>query len=180
MENWRDIPGYESIYQASDQGRIRTCEGKVTANKAFQRRVWKQRVLRQKVQKRNASTRYADARVDLWKDGRKKTFLVSRLVAMTWCEGYADYLTVDHKDGNTLNNRADNLQWVTRGDNIRKGYAQGFYPQIHVMLIDDAGEKKTFRSLRSAGRFLGCSSPKMSRLIRHDDPRFGQYKIVIF
>lgn len=129
---------------------------------------------------RQSSAGYADARVDLWKDGAKKTLLVARLVAMTWCEGYADDLTVDHIDGNTENNHADNLQWVSRADNIRKGYSQGFYPQIHVMLIDENGKKRMFRSLMSASRFLGCSSPKMSRLIRHENPRFGQYRIVTF
>ena len=180
MENWRDIPGYEGIYQASDCGRIRTCDGKVTGNMRCPHRVWKQRILRQKIQVRQGSSGYADARVDLWKNGEKKTLLVARLVAMAWCEGYADDLTVDHIDGNTENNHADNLQWVSRAENIRKGYSQGFYPQIHVILVDEEGNKMMFRSLRSASRFLGCSSPKMSRLIRHEDPQIGQYKIVIF
>lgn len=180
MENWRDIPGYEGIYQASDCGRIRSCEGKTTVNSKGRRRVWKQQIIKQRTRMRRSSSHYEDARVDLWKDGRRKTILVSRLVAMTWCGGYKSGMTVDHMDGDTLNNRADNLQWVSRGDNIRKGYSQGFYPQIHVMLIGRNGEKKAFRSLRSAGRFLGCSSPKMSRLIRLGEPRYGDYKILIF
>lgn len=45
MEKWRDIPGYEALYQASTEGRIRTCEGKTTRNARFAKRVWKQRIL---------------------------------------------------------------------------------------------------------------------------------------
>jgi len=180
MEKWRDIPGYEGLYEASNWGRIRSCAGKVTRNANGIERVWPQRILKQKYQQRRSSTGYSDARIDLYKDGTKKTFLVARLIAITWVDGYEDGLTVDHIDGNSINNRADNLQWVSRGDNIRKGYSQGYYPQIHVMLIDDTGKKELFRSLRSAGRFLGCNSQKMSRLIRHDEPRFGIYKIVTF
>lgn len=180
MEQWRDIPGYEGIYQASNEGRVRTCEGKVTSNARCTHRVWKQRILKHKIRFRNASTCYADARVDLWKDGEKKTCLVARLVAITWCDGYAHGLTVDHQDGNPLNNRADNLRWVTMAENIRSGYEKGFYPQIHILLVDEAGEKMAFRSLRSAGRYLGCSSAKMSRLIREKEPMYGKYKIFIF
>ena len=180
MEKWRDIPGYEGLYQASDLGRIKSCKRIIARKGGSEQRMQKERILKQRVKVRNESSGYADARVDLYKDGSKKTLLVARLVAMTWCEGYAADLTVDHINGDTLINRADNLQWVSRGDNIRKGYSQGFYPQIHVMLIDEYGKKKAFRSLRSAGKFLGCSSPKMSRLIQKPDPKYGEYKIVIF
>ena len=48
---------------------------------------------------------------------RKNT--VHRLIAMTFVPGYFDGATVDHIDGNRLNNRADNLQWVTRSENTR-------------------------------------------------------------
>ena len=126
-EQWKDIPGYEGIYQASNLGRIRTCEGKVTSSARFSHRVWKQRILSQK-SSRNKKGR-TDFRVELWKDGSHKTFLVSRLIAMTWCDGYQSGFTVNHKNGDHLDNRAENLEWLSLGDNIRHGFANGFYPQ---------------------------------------------------
>ena len=50
-------------------------------------------------------------RVDLWKDGKPKTFLVCRLVATTFLEDLIDTnMTVNHKDGNRFNNCIDNME----------------------------------------------------------------------
>lgn len=124
-ESWKDIPGYEKLYQASTLGRIRTCEGKTTSSARFEKRVWKQRIMKQKLNK-NGKGR-TDARVCLWKDGSVKTWLVARLVAITWCAGYEEGLTVNHKDGNQLNNSAENLEWISRKENIQHGYKTGLY-----------------------------------------------------
>ena len=126
-EEWKDIPGYEGLYQASTQGRIRTCEGKVTSNARFPHRVWKQRIMKQKYTTNRKGR--SDCRVELWKGKEHKTWLVSRLVALTWCDGFKEGYTVNHKNGNMLDNRSDNLEWLSHGDNIRHGFAHGLYPQ---------------------------------------------------
>lgn len=56
-------------------------------------------------------------------------FLVHRLVASAYCEGFAPGLTVNHKDGNKLNNRASNLEWITKADNLRHAHATGLCRQ---------------------------------------------------
>ena len=127
MEEWKDIPGYEGLYQASNTGEIRTCAGKITSNARYGQRVWKQRIMKQKYSIGKNGRR--DFRVELWKDGQHRTWLVSRLVALTWCEGYQDGWTVNHKNGDPKDNRADNLEWLSHGDNIRHGFATGLYPQ---------------------------------------------------
>ena len=76
---WRDIPEYEGIYQASNYGDIRTVEGKTTYTKLHGKRVWKSRVLKGK-----GDHFTPGRRVSLWKDGKSKDYLVSRLVAMTF------------------------------------------------------------------------------------------------
>lgn len=53
---------------------------------------------------------------------KKRKFAVHRLVAQYFVEGYEDGLVVNHIDGNSLNNNADNLEWVTQRINIIKGY----------------------------------------------------------
>jgi len=166
MEEWKAIPGYEGLYEASTFGRIRTTEGKTTANARFPKRVWKQRILKQKYSTRkNAIKR--DARVSLWKDGKEKTFLVARLVAMVWCSGYSDDLTVNHIDGNPENNHADNLEWISLKANIIHGYETGQYKtQIPCILVNEKTlERKWFRSRSEASRFVGRSDGYVEQCI---------------
>lgn len=168
MEQWRDIPGYETLYQASDHGRIRTCEGKVTGNARYARRVWKQRILKQKVC-RNKKGRY-DARVELWKDGKHKTFLVSRLIAMTWVDGYSPELTVNHRDGNPLNNKADNLEWLSLADNIKQGFEDGLYPTCHQIRLKAGNMIFHHDSLADASRSIGRSSGYVHECLKKHRP----------
>ena len=130
MEQWKDIPGFEGLYQASNLGRIRTAEGKTTSSARFPVRVWKQRIIKPKATKNKKGR--CDLRVDLWKGKEHKTWLVSRLVALTWCEGYQDGWTVNHINGDHLDNRAENLEWLSLGDNIRHGFATGLYPSARA------------------------------------------------
>ena len=149
---WKDIPGFEGIYQASNTGSIRTKPGKVTSNRRYAHREWKTRVLKVKYLK----GRRKDARVTLWRDGKESDHLVSRLVAMTWVDGYAPGLTVNHIDGNPENNATDNLEWVSIGDNIRKGYETGLFSKCQkpITLIGETACIK-FDSMAQASRFLG-------------------------
>ena len=153
-EKWKPIPGYDGIYEASTEGRIRTCEGKTTYTKRHGVRLWKQRILKPKAPK--ADGYRGDLRVSLWKNGKNKDFLVARLVAMTWVDGYAEGMTVNHIDGNHLNNRANNLEWVTLADNIRHGFRNGLFSshQKCVTLSSVDGVKYHFDSMAEADRFL--------------------------
>lgn len=155
MEHWKAIPGYEGLYEASSFGRIRTAEGKTTSNARYPSRVWKQRIMKQKLGLRKGKKGF-DARVIIWKDGKPNTFLVSRLIAMTWCDGYQEGFTVNHKDGNPLNNRASNLEWISLADNIKHGFENGLYTnQKQCTLLDKNGLKKVFRSQSEASRAIG-------------------------
>ena len=163
MEEWRDIPGYEGIYEASTHGRIRSKAGKTTHSVRNGTRFWKQRILKQKVCQ-NKRGRW-DARVDLWKDGTHKTFLVARLVAMAWVDGYNHEMTVNHRDGHTLNNRADNLEWLSRADNIKQGFEDGLYSTCYQIRLKAGNMIFHHDSMAEASRSLGrCSGYIHDRL----------------
>ena len=165
-EIWKDIPGYEGVYQASNLGRIRTAEGKTTYTKFHGQRKWTQRVLKPKACRDFNACGY---RVSLWKDGKHKDFLVARLVCTTWHENLIDTkMTVNHKDGNRLNNHIDNLEWLSLGDNIRHGFEHGLYKQDKTILTSvSTGEKFEFRSKSEASKFLRRNPGYLNCLVQN-------------
>lgn len=169
MEKWRPIPGFEGIYEASSHGRIRTAEGKTTTSRKHGIVHWKQRILKQHTVARKSGSG-SDARVTLWKDKEPHYFLVSRLVALTWCPGFSKDKTVNHIDGDPANNKADNLEWVSLSENIRKGFEAGlFSSQKAVILTDPQGKNMSFRSMAEASRFLGKGAGYISGILAKGD-----------
>lgn len=108
-ENWKDIVGYEGLYQVSNMGNIRSVERIVMFGN--RERTVKPSNLRY-FKKANG---YLS--VKIYKHCRQYTFYVHRLVAMAFCDGYFDTADVNHKDGNKSNNVYTNLEWCTRSEN---------------------------------------------------------------
>ena len=173
MEEWKDIPEYEGIYQASTFGNIRTVEGKITSNKRYKTRHWKSRILK------GRGDHYATGkRVGLWKNGKVKDCLVARLVAITFLGVPPEGFTVNHIDGNRLNNRMDNLEWLSIGDNIRHGFATGLYPTKQVALQRE-GQHFEFLSMTKCDEFLrrakGYTSNSLKKRSKLYDAEGNEY-----
>lgn len=162
-------------------GRVRT-HNKTTYTERHGVRHWKDRVMKQKVDV------YNNCRITIWKDGKDYTFLVARLVADAFCGEYIDTkLTVNHIDGNRLNNKAENLEWMTLSDNIRDGFNNGLYSatQKRCVLIDGKGNKYDFESQASASRFLqknvGYISERVIRGLKYAmDAQGNEYEIISY
>lgn len=60
-----------------------------------------------------------------------KYLFVHRLIAELFCDNQYGYEQVDHIDGNKMNNRADNLEWVTASENLRRAYQNGLKKPNH-------------------------------------------------
>ena len=107
-EEWRLIEGYGGKYLVSNLGRIKSLKH---ANA---------RLLTPFMNNKGYD------RVCLSHFGKAHHFLVSRLVAQAFCPNPDPEIcnTVDHIDGDTLNNRADNLRWMSQQDNY-KAYCEG-------------------------------------------------------
>lgn len=152
FEIWKDIPRYPG-YQASNLGRIRT-HNKITYTELHGERHWKDRVLKFKP----SAPKGIGYRISLWKDGKSKDYLVARLIATTFLEDLIETnMTVNHKDGNRLNNNIDNLEWLSREDNIKEGFRTGLYKSIEKScILKDLSDfnEYYFNSLSAANRFL--------------------------
>jgi len=127
-EIWKDIKGYEGYYQASNLGRIKSL--------LFQNNVWNKKYKREKILKPKI-TKNGCSRVELWKDGKHKTYLTYRLVAFTFFEKDMNNtdLTVNHIDGNRLNNNLSNLEIISLKENIQHAFKIGLqHSQIKVKI----------------------------------------------
>lgn len=163
---WRDIPGYEGIYQASTTGFIRTVDGKITVQRDGTVLRWKSRIL-----KGRGDCYKTGSRVNLWKDGNHQDFLVARLVALTFLGTPPDGYTVNHIDGNRLNNNVINLEWLSNGDNIRHGFKTGLYANLqNPVLLKNADSSHSFPSKAEASRFLGRKNGYVSNCLKLGRP----------
>lgn len=153
VEIWKDIKGYEGLYQASNLGNIRTYPNKTTFTEKHGVRRWKCRVMK------GRGNYKMGKRVCLWKDGKCKDFLVARLVAFTFYDkDINDHdLTVNHLNGNRLDNNISNLELVTLADNIRHAFNTGLMTHSKAIEITElkTGIKKQFLSLAKASKYIG-------------------------
>lgn len=97
-EIWKDVPGYEGLYQVSNLGNVRSLNYR---NKG------EIRLLSQAVNKKGYK------HVGLHKDKITTTFQVHRLVAIVFISNPKNLPVVNHKDWNPGNNCADNLEWCS-------------------------------------------------------------------
>lgn len=121
MEAWKDIPGYEGLYQVSNYGRVKGLERSVENNHRSHR---PERIVAQsEAGKPTNGQRYLQ--VGLWHNGKVKRFLVHRLVAEAFVPNPESKGTVNHKNTNKHDNRAENLEWATQKENVRHAMALG-------------------------------------------------------
>ena len=180
-EIWKNIKGYEG-YQVSNLGRIRTYN-KTSFTKKHGERHWKNRILKFKpsTSSRESIKQGMGYRVDLWKDGKPKTFLVARLVATTFLEDLINTnMTINHKDGNRLNNKVENLEWISRSDNIKYGFEHNQYSTQKSIILYNNNEEICFRSLSQACNFLKRNSNYISNCIKNHRKIFSKDGIEYF
>ncbi len=115
-EIWKDIKGYEGLYQISNYGRVKSLPKKALRRYGTYRNV-KERIL--KTSKSYKHSPYSS--VIIRKDGVPKTVSVHRLVAEHFIPNPKNYKYINHKDENKLNNRVDNLEWCSAKYNANYG-----------------------------------------------------------
>lgn len=174
LEKWKDVKGYEGIYEVSDHGKVKTKKGKTTYTARHGERVWKERVLKQKIDKKGYK------RVSLWKEGKSKTSLVHRLVADAFIENPHDEPMVNHKDGNPSNNKVENLEWCDSKHNVNHAFDNGLMYTVEIVLKSQkTGEEKEFRSMKEASLFMGRSHGYVSGLLKKGKREADGYEIIL-
>lgn len=159
-EEWKDIGGYEGLYQISNMGQVCNYKGKIL-----------------KPQKSAHGYLY----VGLYKDGIYKRYTIHRLVALEFCKNPFGFNEINHIDENKQNNRFDNLEWCSHLYNANFGnrprkvgkYAKTLRNNTVEQYTKDGVFIQTFRSLREAERVTGFSRDNISIHIRNKKPLKG-------
>ncbi|CAJ1226638.1 NUMOD4 domain-containing protein [Lactiplantibacillus xiangfangensis] len=116
MEIWKDVPGFEGKYQVSDLGRVKSL------NRIRMKHHYPERILN--TSKRLTHDGYA--RVSIRDDfGKQHEYRVNKLVATVFIPNPENKSSVNHIDGDKLNNAVSNLEWTTRSENMIHAYQHG-------------------------------------------------------
>jgi hypothetical protein len=130
VELWKDISGYEGLYKISSHGRVWSCR----LNKAMSLKINKGYLM-----------------VNLKIDKAEKNCSVHRLVAMAFLENPQNKREVNHLDEDKLNNRVENLQWVTSKENANWGTRNqriSDYVKAHPVTTYRTSDKRWIRAGR--------------------------------
>jgi hypothetical protein len=169
-EVWLAVPGYEGAYEASNLGRIKSLDRWI-GNRLVAGRILKLNT--------DGSGYY---QFQLCKNNVRKMAKVHKIVAGLFCfnNGKPE---VNHKNFNKLDNRADNLEWVTHQENINHykstgGFASAINPSRKKKLSTNDAiairvAKKNGKSLADISELFGVSKPHVWRICANQYHAFG-------
>ena len=161
MEVWRDIKiiqngkeyDFTGCYQISNEGLVKSLDRYVNASLKHQNKVLKKgKILIPRFDKDDYLL------VNLFKNGKGKTFKISRLVANAFIPNHNNYNEVNHNDGNKQNNFSENLEWCDRSQNNKHAWNTGLKkatPKMQkVARINGATTRKKIKQYDRCGKFI--------------------------
>lgn len=156
-EIWKDISGYEGIYQVSSNGNVRSLKyGKERILKPF-----------------SNGTGYLS--VDLCCECIEDYRRIHRLVAEAFIPNPNNLPFINHKDGIKTNNVVSNLEWCTPSENVKHAYKTGLAPrhatyqnQPFQQPIKEIVSGKEYFSIRECARQLGIKRDTIRRSLDLD------------
>lgn len=171
-EVWKPIPCYEGLYEGSNLGRVKSLPRYVTNTKYGSSRLVRERLL----------TPCFDTRGYVQYTLSKKQVVRSkrahRIVAELFIPNPNNLPEVNHRDGNKLNNRVDNLEWCTRKENndhrinILGNLPRG--EEIHNSKLK-SDDIPTIRGLHKAGmscnkiaKIYSISASSIQLIVKHE------------
>ena len=122
-EIWKPVVGYEGCYEVSNLGRVRSL-----SRTASIRCRWggiTERYVQGRVLRAHTNGKSGYYMIQLSVLGSRHPRLVHRLVAEAFIPGAEGKGFVNHVNGDKSDNRASNLEWCTRGENMLHAHATG-------------------------------------------------------
>lgn len=163
VEEWRDIDGYEGLYQISNFGRVKSSD-RVMPHKAHGTWRIKARILKQFLAG-PVGSQYKSVFLHQG-NGKQNIFRVHRLVAIAFIPNPDGKEQVNHIDGCKTNNYVSNLEWVTALENTAHAWKNGLCNNVieaksRPVINVDTGER--FSSLKEAANKHGVTGSAIMR-----------------
>jgi len=114
-EIWKDIFGYEGLYQISTLGNVKRLTREYYNRGSKRTTILPELIMKKKI------THQGYEEITLYKDKKTKGWSIHRLVAITFIENPNSLECVNHINSNRQDNRKENLEWLSRLDNVRHG-----------------------------------------------------------
>ena len=179
-EIWKDIEGFEGLYQVSNLGRVRSLDRYYTAthSRAIGTPVrYKKKGV---ILKLTLNKRLGYVYISLKVNGNVFTKSVHRLVGKAFVDGYFEGADINHKNEDKTDNRAENLEWCTRQYNLtynglskRVGISQG--KPVEQMTLDGK-VIAAFPTIGEAGRATGLAVTHISESCHSNKKTCGGYR----
>lgn len=154
-EIWKDVKGYEELYQVSNLGRVK--------------RVETDRILKVRVK------RHGYLGVVLYNNSEPKHYIIHRLVAEAFIPNHENKPQVNHIDEDKTNNTVANLEWVTAKENANHGTRNSTMSHKIVAINSLTGDSYRFNSIRECARTLKLSNGNISRFFSGELSHVGGY-----
>jgi len=155
-ETWKDVKGYEGLYQISSWGNV----------KSFHR--YPEGVI--------LKTSFRNKYANVWfsNNGKGKSYVIHRLVAIHFVDNFKNKPQVNHKYGNKLNNYWKDLEWMTNQENSDHAFENGLHnkPRKKVYCPE---LNSMFLSLRKAGNHANTRHQHISECCRGKRESAGKH-----
>lgn len=164
IEIWKDVVGYEGLYQVSNLGNVKSM-GRIKANN---------QPTKEKLMKKYIGRGYY--RVALYLDGKMKNKSVSRLVAQAFIPNTENKPCINHINGIKTYNIVENLEWCTVLENSQHAYNTGLTTKTPINFIYTSKEIaqldinnniiKIYPSAKEASRVTGINHSSINTCAR--------------
>lgn len=148
-ENWKDIEGFEGLYEVSDKGRVYS--------------YYSQRI------KSPGKTQDGYYALNLWKNKKQFTIKIHRLVAEHFISNFEGYREINHIDKDKYNNTVENLEWVTRQ------YNNEFSKAGHYVLYGPNDERCEIFNLAKFARDNGIDNRPLFAVVKGKQKSYKGY-----
>lgn len=103
--------------------------------------------------------------IDLWKNNKSRKYTLHRLVANNFIPNLENKPTVDHIDGNRLNNDVSNLRWATYSEQNSRFNTFGVRSE-KIKVINVNGEELIFNRIKDVAEHFNCNISNISQMLK--------------